>query len=255
MRKRNKTGIVLLTAGAVLVIAALLLFSHNKIEDYRAGKQAEETLRAVEQAMAERETSGETGADETAAVTADPAAAGTPGASATPAVSPRPGTTPQPGATSGTSGGSRDEIPEPPALDMPTVRTGEYDYIGYLDFPGHGVTMPVAAEFSFPAMEISPCRHTGSAYNDNLVVAGHNYNTQFAVLFTLQIGETVTFTDVDGNVLTYTVRETTSVTPDDSETVMNSGYALTLYTCTWDTTERITVFCERTGGTIPGENE
>jgi len=60
---------------------------------------------------------------------------------------------------------------------------------------------------------------------------------------------------VDGNVLTYTVRETTSVTPDDSETVMNSGYALTLYTCTWDTTERITVFCERTGGTIPGENE
>ena len=51
MRKRNKTGIVLLTAGAVLVIAALLLFSHNRMEDYRAGKQAEETLRAVEAAM------------------------------------------------------------------------------------------------------------------------------------------------------------------------------------------------------------
>lgn len=245
-----------MTAGAVLVIAALLLFSHNRAEDRRAGREAEETLRAVESAMAEREASGETGsANENAAMddtgTAAPAASAS-GASASPAVSPQPGTTAQPGGTnSGTSAGGRDTVPEPPAFDMPTVRTGNYDYIGYLDFPGHALTMPVAAEFSFPAMEISPCRHTGSAYNDNLVVAGHNYATQFAVLFELKAGDTVTFTDVDGNVFTYTVRETTSVTPDDSETVMNSGYALTLYTCTWDTSERITVFCERTGGELP----
>lgn len=233
-----------MTAGAVLVIAALLLFSHNKIEDYRAGKQAEETLRAVEATMAEREANGETGADETAAATADPAAAGTPGASASPGA--------QPGNTPGTQPENRDAVPAPPALDMPTVRTGSYDYIGYLDFPGYGLTMPVAAEFSFPAMEISPCRHTGSVYNDNLVVAGHNYKTEFDVLFRLNAGDTVTFTDVDGNVFTYTVREFASVTPDDSDTVMNSGYALTMYTCNWDTTERVTVFCERTGGDLPG---
>jgi len=36
--------------------------------------------------------------------------------------------------------------------------------------------------------------------------------------------------------------------------VMNSGYALTMYTCNWDTSERVTVFCERTGGEIPGDN-
>ena len=137
---------------------------------------------------------------------------------------------------------------------MPTVRSGAYDYIGYLDFPGYDLTMPVAATWSFPAMEISPCRHTGSVYNDNLVVAGHNYKTEFDVLFRLEAGDTVTFTDVDGNVFTYTVREFASVTPDDSDTVMNSGYALTMYTCNWDTSERVTVFCERTGGEIPGDN-
>ncbi len=49
-----------MTAGAVLVIAALLLFSHNRMEDYRAGKQAEETLRAVEAAMDARGGTGET---------------------------------------------------------------------------------------------------------------------------------------------------------------------------------------------------
>ena len=241
MRKRNKTGIVLLTAGAVLVIAALLLFSRNRMEDYRAGKQAEETLRAVEAAMDARGANGETettpapDAAEPAAATA----ANAPGASASPGA-----------ATAGTETGSSG-LPAPPALDMPTVRTGSYDYIGYLDFPGYGLTMPVAAEFSFPAMEISPCRHTGSVYNDNLVVAGHNYKTEFDVLFRLKAGDTVTFTDVDGNVFTYTVREFVSVTPDDSDTVMNSGYALTMYTCNWDTTERVTVFCERTGGDLP----
>ena len=138
----------------------------------------------------------------------------------------------------------------PPALDMPTVHSGAYDYIGYLDFPGYGLTMPVAATWSFPALEISPCRHTGSVYNDNLVVAGHNYNTHFGVLFELQLGDIVTFTDVDGNAFTYTVRELTSVSPDDSDAVMNRGYALTLYTCNWDTTERVTVFCERTNGEV-----
>ena len=43
MTKPKKIGIVLLTAGAVLVIAALLLFSHNRAEDRRAGESAEET--------------------------------------------------------------------------------------------------------------------------------------------------------------------------------------------------------------------
>lgn len=223
------------------MIAALLLFSRNRMEDYRAGKQAEETLRAVEAAMDARGADGETettpapDAAEPAAATA----ANAPGASASPGA-----------ATAGTETGSSG-LPAPPALDMPTVRTGSYDYIGYLDFPGYGLAMPVAAEFSFPAMEISPCRHTGSVYNDNLVVAGHNYKTEFDVLFRLKAGDTVTFTDVDGNVFTYTVREFASVTPDDSDTVMNSGYALTMYTCNWDTTERVTVFCERTGGDLP----
>ncbi len=142
---------------------------------------------------------------------------------------------PSPGAAAaGTETGSNG-LPAPPALDMPTVHSGAYDYIGYLDFPGYDLTMPVAATWSFPAMEISPCRHTGSVYNDNLVVAGHNYKTQFDVLFEFKAGRHVTFTDVDGNVFTYTVRELPRVSPDNSDTVMNRGYALTLYTCNWDT--------------------
>ena len=227
MKKLDKTGLFLLTAGVVLVLAALLLFSHNRIEDKKAGENAKKTLQQLEDAMTEREAKDETDA--------------TPA----PDVSSSPGMPSPAGTGSGSNG-----LPAPPALDMPTVHSGAYDYIGYLDFPGYGLTMPVAATWSFPALEISPCRHTGSVYNDNLVVAGHNYNTHFGVLFELQLGDIVTFTDVDGNAFTYTVRELTSVSPDNSDAVMNRGYALTLYTCNWDTTERVTVFCERDNGEV-----
>ena len=151
-----------MTAGVVLVIAALLLFFHNRIEDKNAGENAGKTLQQLEDAMAEREAMGE------------------PDATPTPDISASPGASPA-GTGSGSNGRSA-----PPALDMPTVRSGAYDYIGYLNFPDYDLTMPVAATWSFPAMEISPCRHTGSVYNDNLVVAGHNYNTHFGVLFNLR---------------------------------------------------------------------
>ena len=141
-----------MTAGVVLVFAALLLFFHNRIEDKKAGENAEKTLQQLEDAITEREAKDET--DTTRA----------------PDVSSSPGMPSPAGTGSGSNG-----LPAPPALDMPTVRSGAYDYIGYLDFPGYGLTMPVAATWSFPALEISPCRHAGSVYNDNLVVAGHKF--------------------------------------------------------------------------------
>ncbi len=117
---------------------------------------------------------------------------------------------------------------------MPTVHSGAYDYIGYLDFPGYGLTMPVAATWSFPALEISPVATPAACTMTILLWRGITHNTHFGVLFELQLGDIVTFTDVDGNAFTYTVRELTSVSPDNSDAVMNRGYALTLYTCNWD---------------------
>ena len=62
MKKLDKTGLFLLTAGVVLVLAALLLFSHNRIEDKKAGENAKKTLQQLEDAMTEREAKDETDA-------------------------------------------------------------------------------------------------------------------------------------------------------------------------------------------------
>ena len=48
----KKSGIILITLGAVLILAALLLFLHNRDEDRRAGQEAESLLEDVRSAMA-----------------------------------------------------------------------------------------------------------------------------------------------------------------------------------------------------------
>ena len=48
----KKSGIILISLGAVLILAALLLFLHNRSEDRRAGQEAESLLEDVRSSMA-----------------------------------------------------------------------------------------------------------------------------------------------------------------------------------------------------------
>ena len=49
----KKAGIILISLGAVLILAALLLFLHNRNEDAQAGQEAETLLEDVRSAIAE----------------------------------------------------------------------------------------------------------------------------------------------------------------------------------------------------------
>ena len=47
----KKSGVILISLGAVLILAALLLFLHNRSEDRRAGQEAESLLEDVRSAI------------------------------------------------------------------------------------------------------------------------------------------------------------------------------------------------------------
>ena len=49
----KKSGVILISLGAVLILAALLLFLHNRNEDAQAGQEAETLLEDVRSAIAE----------------------------------------------------------------------------------------------------------------------------------------------------------------------------------------------------------
>ena len=143
---------------------------------------------------------------------------------------------------------SETEIPDfilNPQMEMPVRSIGGMDYVGILTIPSLELELPVASVWSYPALQLAPCRFTGSAYTDDLVIAGHNYTSHFADLHSLQQGDLLSFTDVDGNVFAYRVAETEILGENAVAEMVGSGYALTLFSCTVGGQYRVTVRCER----------
>ena len=133
-----------------------------------------------------------------------------------------------------------------PEMPMPTVSFDGNDYIGRVDVPSLGLSLPVISEWSYPRLKIAPCRYTGSAYLDNLIIAAHNYSSYFGNLNRLNTGDTVTFTDVDGNQFTYAVSLIEDLPGTAIEEMQAGEWDLTLFTCTLGGRSRVTVRCERT---------
>lgn len=58
-----------------------------------------------------------------------------------------------------------------------------------------------------------PCRYAGSAYTNNLVIAGHNYRQHFGPIRNLSYGDVVRLVDMDGNVFRYEVVDMETIPP------------------------------------------
>lgn len=127
---------------------------------------------------------------------------------------------------------------------MPVVEVDGNDYIGFVGIPALSLELPVMADWSYPKLEQSPCRFTGDMYSDDLVVMAHNYNTHFGGLERLREGDTVTFTDMDGDTRTYSVVATDILSPNAVEEMTAGEYDLTLFTCTYGGQSRVTVRCD-----------
>ena len=117
----------------------------------------------------------------------------------------------------------------------PTVSDAQPDTTqGVLELPTLGLTLPVQPTCT---------RQFGSAAQGDLVVAGHNYRSQFGRLDRLCAGDAVVFTAGDA-VYAYTVQTLRTVPPD---TDLQGEAPLVLYTCTYSGAERLAVFCDRQG--------
>lgn len=132
-----------------------------------------------------------------------------------------------------------------PEMAMPEENIDGRSYIGVLDIPALGLSFPIISEWSYDALQIAPCRYSGSAYLDNLVIAGHNYRSHFASLPQLQPGDSVTFTDMDGNVFSYEVSSLETLSPYAVSDMTSGDWALTLFTCTVGGQSRLAIRCDQ----------
>ena len=127
--------------------------------------------------------------------------------------------------------------------EMTEVIIGGHAYIGYLYLPTLDRELPVMSEMSYAKLNLAPCRQQGTVLGGDLVISAHNYSYHFGSLDKLKIGDSLSFTDIDGIRYSYTVEELLTVKPTEVEAVMESGYDMVLYTCTYGGGSRLAVFC------------
>ena len=73
----------------------------------------------------------------------------------------------------------------------------------------------------------------------------HNYPKHFGQISDLSIGDSVVFTDMDGNVSNYSVVAKDVLSPTAVKEMTSGDFDLTLFTCTYGGKSRITVYCDR----------
>lgn len=201
---KSKLGIILISIGLFLIASALGLLIYNNFENRRAKLEADSVLEAIQEDLYEKRAENET----------------------IPVITDEPEVT-----------------EENLQKEMPVMEIDGYDYIGYLSIPSIDLNLPVMSEWDYPRMKIAPCRHYGSIYTNDLVIAGHNYSSHFGSLPNLSIGDSVFFTDMDGICRTYVVMESEILEPDQIKEMKESPWDLTLYTCTIGGAHRVTIRC------------
>ena len=125
--------------------------------------------------------------------------------------------------------------------DMPTMQIDGQEYVGYLEMPTIGISLPVMSDWSYPKLRTAPCRYWGSAYDDTMVIMAHNYDRHFGRLSSLNIGDPVQFVDAEGNIFRYVVAAQETLERTDVDVMLDSDYDLTLFTCTYGGASRVTV--------------
>lgn len=227
MKNKTKTSIVFVGIGAVLIILALLLFLFNEVRNVIMEAESfdiyTELQESIEQMQRNNSSTSETisnansmhdrnetGGDEIIDVTTDLEA----------------------------------EVNRLQS-EVKTITVGGYDYIGTMEIPTLGLSLPVMSDWDYEKLDIAPCRQFGSIQTDDLVIAGHNYRRHFKYLYKLEAGGSVYLTNAAGTVIEYVVAKNRTLKATEVDTVQNSEYDLVLYTCTYAGTERVAVFCER----------
>lgn len=204
----KKSGNVFALAGVILILTAMLLLFYNKYEDAQAGQEAEILLQEVQNIITTESVNPPTEQTEVSELDSE-----------------------------------QIEVQTPEQI---VVDIDGYDCIGCLSIPDLELELPVLYDWDYTKLKIAPCRQFGSSKTDNLVIVAHNYKNHFGSLSNLELGGTVVFTDMDGEINTYEVALMDTLNPDEVEAVQNSGYDLVLYTCTYGGKARVTVFCDRT---------
>ena len=126
---------------------------------------------------------------------------------------------------------------------MPVVEIEGVGFVGMLEIPVLNLSLPIISQWDDTLSQTAPCRYLGSVYQNDLIIAGHNYSGHFGSLYTLEAGDQVLVADMVGNRFSYTVTGLEQLPGTAVEEMAAGQWDLTLFTCTPDGAGRVTVRC------------
>jgi len=142
-----------------------------------------------------------------------------------------------------------EEVPVPeflhdPTMEMPEELIDGQRYIGVVEIPDLGLTLPIISEWSDAKLKISPCRYVGSAYTNDMILSGHSYVNHFRYIRKLERGAEIIFTDMAGTRFVYEVSDTEVIDASGVERMLSGEWDMSLFTCTTNGSARHTVRCK-----------
>jgi len=126
-----------------------------------------------------------------------------------------------------------------------TINIEGYDYIGTISIPTLNLELPVMSEYDYDRLKIAPCRYYGNIHTNDLIICAHSYKTHFKNIDKLNQKDLIIITDTDGIKYVYEVLEIEILKPTDVSKMIDNEFDLTLYTCTNDGLNRITIRCNK----------
>ena len=129
--------------------------------------------------------------------------------------------------------------------DMDIISVAGNEYIGTIIIPKINLELPVMSDYDNQKLNIAPCRYYGSIHTNDLIICAHSYKTHFKYLSNLNQGDEIIFTDINGISYIYEVLEMEILNPNDVNEMIDNDFDLTLYTCTNDGLNRVTIRCNR----------
>lgn len=125
-----------------------------------------------------------------------------------------------------------------------TLNVDGHETIGIISIPTIDITLAVLSTWSYPNLNISACRYSGTP-EGQFVLLAHDYNRHFGLIYKLKPGDPVRFTATNGTVYNYKVTGTEIKGKYELQEILSGDWDLTLFTCTYGGENRVVVRCKR----------
>lgn len=129
-----------------------------------------------------------------------------------------------------------------PNPNMPVLEIEDIDYVAMIEVPSFDIVLPVANDWDGD-LASSPDRFCGSVYDNTMVIGGADTDGQFSFCDRIEVGATITVTDMAGAQFRYRVTLVERSDTAEKEWLVSSEHSLTLFCRDAYSTEYVAVRC------------